>query len=109
MDAIVSATGFAAMTVCSTRSALLVRWRAVSPKKRQAGPRAYLGIASEGFPYLFMITGPGSPSVLASMIQAIEQHVDWLADCLGHMRHIGATSIEPTLAERGRRLGRARQ
>ena len=43
-----------------------------------------------------MITGPGSPSVLASMIQAIEQHVDWLADCIGHMRDIGAASIEPT-------------
>jgi cyclohexanone monooxygenase len=41
-----------------------------------------------------MITGPGSPSVLASMIQAIEQHVDWLVDCLGHMRDIGAPTIE---------------
>jgi hypothetical protein len=59
------------------------------------GPRAYLGIASAGFPNLFMITGPGSPSVLASMIQAIEQHVDWLADCIGHMRDIGAACIEP--------------
>jgi len=46
-----------------------------------------------------MITGPGSPSVLASMIQAIEQHVDWLADCIGHMRDVGATSIEPTLED----------
>ena len=52
-----------------------------------------------GFPNLFMITGPGSPSVLASMIQAIEQHVDWLADCLGHMRDIGAGSIEPLQAD----------
>src|SRR5258708_28195070 len=46
-----------------------------------------------------MIAGPGSPSVLASMIQAIEQHVDWLADCIGHMRDIGATSIEPIAAD----------
>ena len=51
-------------------------------EKWRAGPRTYLGLASVGFPNLFMITGPGSPSVLASMIQAIEQHVDWLADCL---------------------------
>jgi cyclohexanone monooxygenase len=43
---------------------------------------------------MFMITGPGSPSVLASMIQAIEQHVDWMADCIGHMRDIGAETIE---------------
>ena len=41
-----------------------------------------------------MITGPGSPSVLASMIQAIEQHVDWIADCIGHMRDVGADTIE---------------
>ena len=66
-------------------------------EKWRAGPRAYLGIAAAGFPNLFLITGPGSPSVLASMIQAIEQHVDWLADCMGHMRDVGATSIEPVL------------
>ena len=46
-----------------------------------------------------MITGPGSPSVLASMIQAIEQHVDWLADCMGHMRDIGAATIEPIVSD----------
>ena len=45
---------------------------------------------SAGFPNLFTITGPGSPSVLANMIQAIEQHVDWIADCIGHMRDVGA-------------------
>ncbi len=42
-----------------------------------------------------MITGPGSPSVLASMIQAIEQHVDWIVDCIAHMQDVGATTIEP--------------
>jgi len=44
---------------------------------------------------LFTITGPGSPSVLASMIQAIEQHVDWMVDCMAHMRDIGAETVEP--------------
>ena len=44
-----------------------------------------------------MITGPGSPSVLASMIQAIEQHVDWMVDCIGHINDIGAQTIEPQL------------
>ena len=56
-------------------------------------------LASAGFPNLFMITGPGSPSVLASMIQSIEQHVDWLADCMAHMRDVGATSIEAIPAD----------
>jgi cation diffusion facilitator CzcD-associated flavoprotein CzcO len=96
LDAIVSATGFAAMTGSFDKMRITGRNGRTLAEKWQAGPRAYLGIASEGFPNLFMITGPGSPSVLASMIQAIEQHVDWLADCLGHMRDVGAASIEPT-------------
>ncbi|HBY31797.1 MAG TPA: cyclohexanone monooxygenase, partial [Bradyrhizobium sp.] len=93
-DAIVSATGFAAMTGSFDKIAITGRGGQTLAEKWRAGPRAYLGLASEGFPNLFMITGPGSPSVLASMIQAIEQHVDWLADCLGHMRDIGADTIE---------------
>jgi cyclohexanone monooxygenase len=98
-DAIVSATGFAAMTGSFDKIAVTGRDGRTLAEKWRAGPRAYLGIASEGFPNLFMITGPGSPSVLASMIQAIEQHVDWLADCLGHMRDVGAATIEPLLAD----------
>jgi cation diffusion facilitator CzcD-associated flavoprotein CzcO len=95
VDAIVSATGFAAMTGSFDKIKITGRNGWTLAEKWQAGPRAYLGIAAEGFPNLFMITGPGSPSVLASMIQAIEQHVDWLADCLGHMRDVGAATIEP--------------
>jgi len=98
-DAIVSATGFAAMTGSFDRIAITGRGGRTLTEKWRAGPRAYLGLASAGFPNLFMITGPGSPSVLASMIQAIEQHVDWLADCLGHMRDVGASSIEPHQAD----------
>src|SRR5207245_216496 len=67
-------------------------------EKWRAGPRTYLGLATAGFPNLFMITGPGSPSVLASMIQSIEQHVDWMADCIGHVRDVGAATIEASLA-----------
>ena len=48
------------------------------------GPRAYLGLQMAGFPNLFTITGPGSPSVLSNMLVAIEQHVDWIRDCLEH-------------------------
>ena len=94
VDAIVSATGFAAMTGSFDKIAISGRNGVMLTEKWRAGPRTYLGLASAGFPNLFMITGPGSPSVLASMIQAIEQHVDWLVDCLGHMRDVGASTIE---------------
>ena len=50
------------------------------------GPRAYLGLTVADFPNLFIITGPGSPSVIGNMINACEQHVDWLADCIDYMR-----------------------
>jgi cyclohexanone monooxygenase len=99
VDAIVSATGFAAMTGSFDRIAITGRDGLTLKDKWRAGPRAYLGLASVGFPNFFMITGPGSPSVLASMIQAIEQHVDWLADLMGHMRDIGTSAIEPVVAD----------
>jgi cyclohexanone monooxygenase len=99
VDAIVSATGFAAMTGSFDKIAITGRDGLTLAEKWRAGPRAYLGLASAGFPNFFMITGPGSPSVLASMIQAIEQHVDWLADLIGHMRDIGSSAIEPVVAD----------
>src|SRR3954467_1351800 len=99
LDAVVCATGFAAMTGSFDRIRITGHNGLTLAEKWQAGPRAYLGIASAGFPNLFLITGPGSPSVLASMIQGIEQHVDWLTDCIDHMRDIGATCIEPVLEE----------
>jgi cyclohexanone monooxygenase len=98
-DAVVTATGFAAMTGSFDRIRILGRGGLTLAEKWRAGPRTYLGLATVGFPNLFMITGPGSPSVLASMIQAIEQHVDWLADLIGHMRDIGARAIEPRLEQ----------
>ena len=99
LDAIVCATGFAAMTGSFDRIAITGRGGRTLAEKWRAGPRAYLGVATAGFPNLFTITGPGSPSVLASMIQAIEQHVDWMADCMAHMRDIGAATIEPVQAD----------
>ena len=59
-----------------------------------AGPRAYLGLQVHGFPNLFMITGPGSPSVLSNMLVSIEQHVDWIGDCIAHMDEHQYRSIE---------------
>ena len=99
LDAIVCATGFAAMTGSFDRIRITGRNGRTLAEKWRAGPRAYLGVATSGFPNLFTITGPGSPSVLASMIQAIEQHVDWMADCMAHMRDIGAATIEPVQAD----------
>jgi cyclohexanone monooxygenase len=96
LDAIVCATGFAAMTGSYDRMRITGRDGVTLAEKWRAGPRAYLGVASSGFPNLFTITGPGSPSVLASMIQAIEQHVDWMVDCMAHMRDIGAETVEPS-------------
>ncbi|SDO05023.1 NAD(P)/FAD-dependent oxidoreductase [Afipia sp. GAS231] len=98
LDAIVCATGFAAMTGSFDRIKITGRNGQTLAEKWRAGPRAYLGVATTGFPNLFTITGPGSPSVLASMIQAIEQHVDWMADCIAHVRDIGAATIEPVQA-----------
>lgn len=62
------------------------------------GPRTYLGLGVEGFPNLFTITGPGSPSVLTNMLPSIEQRVEWIADCLAYMRAGGCGRIEATLA-----------
>jgi cation diffusion facilitator CzcD-associated flavoprotein CzcO len=95
LDAVVSATGFAAMTGSYDKIRITGRGGLTLAEKWRAGPRTYLGVASAGFPNLFMITGPGSPSVLASMIQAIEQHVDWMVDLMAHMRDSGARSVEP--------------
>jgi cyclohexanone monooxygenase len=99
VDVVVCATGFAAMTGSFDRMNITGRDGLTLKKKWEAGARTYLGLSTHGFPNLFMITGPGSPSVLASMIQSIEQHADWMADCIAHMRDIGAKSIEPTLED----------
>jgi cyclohexanone monooxygenase len=62
----------------------------------EAGPRTYLGLSVHGLPNLFVINGPGSPSVLANMIVAIEQHVEWIRDCMVSMRAAGLHRIEAT-------------
>jgi hypothetical protein len=65
-------------------------------EKWEPGPRTYLGLMTAGFPNLFIITGPGSPSVLSNMIVSIEQHVDWIADCLAYQRDHDIAGIEAT-------------
>jgi cyclohexanone monooxygenase len=95
-DALVFATGFDAMTGALTRIDIRGRDELSLAEKWADGPRTYLGLMTAGFPNLFMITGPGSPSVLSNMIVSIEQHVDWLSDCLAHLRSRGLTTIEAT-------------
>jgi len=97
LDRIVFATGFDAMT--GALLAIDIQGRAGSTLKETwlAGPRTYLGIAVAGFPNLFIITGPGSPSVLSNMIVSIEQHVDWIADCIAYLRARDLTTIEATI------------
>jgi len=97
VDAVVCATGFAAMTGSFDRIDIRGRNGLTLKEKWAGGARTYLGLSTVGFPNFFMITGPGSPSVLAQMIQSIEQHADWMADCIAHMSDIGAETIEPTL------------
>jgi cation diffusion facilitator CzcD-associated flavoprotein CzcO len=95
-DAIVFATGFDAMT--GALKAIDIRGRdgQVLADEWRGGPRNYLGIAVAGFPNLFTITGPGSPSVLSNMVVSIEQHVEWVTDCIGHLRAGGFAAIEAT-------------
>ena len=95
LDALVFATGFDALTGALLRIDIRGRAGVSLKEKWHGGPRTYLGLATAGFPNLFTITGPGSPSVLANMIMAIEQHVDWIADCLEYMRERGLRHIEP--------------
>ena len=95
-DAIVFATGFDAMTGAIVAVDIAGR-EGVSLKQKWAdGPLTYLGLMTTGFPNFFTITGPGSPSVMSNMMVSIEQHVDWIADCLAHLRTEGTTTIEPT-------------
>ncbi len=93
-DALVFATGFDAMTGALREIDIRVRDGATLADQWEAGPRTYLGLMVAGFPNLFIITGPGSPSVKTQMILAIEQHTDWIADCLMHLRTNGYTRIE---------------
>ena len=94
VDALVLATGFDAMTGSVAKIDIRGRHGRTLNDKWAEGPRTYLGLMSAGFPNLFIITGPGSPSVLSNMLVSIEQHVDWITDCLSTMRKRGAETIE---------------
>jgi cation diffusion facilitator CzcD-associated flavoprotein CzcO len=96
LDIIVFATGFDGMTGSLLRIDIRGRDGLTLKKAWAAGPRNYLGLQVAGFPNLFTVTGPGSPSVLCNMPVAIEQHVEWITACIDHMRRHGLRRIEPT-------------
>jgi cyclohexanone monooxygenase len=96
VDALVLATGFDAMTGSVAKIDIRGRGGQTLNDKWAEGPRTYLGLMSAGFPNLFIITGPGSPSVLSNMIVSIEQHVDWITDCLSYMQARGVEAMEAT-------------
>jgi hypothetical protein len=94
---IVSAMGFDAMTGALLRMDIRGR-EDVSLKDAWAeGPKTYLGLAVAGFPNLFTVTGPGSPSVLTNVLTACEQHVDWIMDAITHVRTTNAATLEATV------------
>jgi cation diffusion facilitator CzcD-associated flavoprotein CzcO len=96
LDIIVFATGFDALT--GPLKSLGIRGRGGQPlaEKWANGPQTYLGLAIAGFPNLFTITGPHSPSVLSNMPVSIEQHVEWISDCIAYMRKNQLATIEAT-------------
>lgn len=94
LDAIVYATGYDAMTGALDAIDIRGCGGLSLREKWRAGPRTLLGVQSAGFPNLFFVTGPGSPSVLSNVIVCIEQHVDWIADALAHLRRHGLERME---------------
>ena len=98
-DTIVLGTGFDAMTGALLAIDLRGRGGLSLREKWAEGPRSALGLTISGFPNLFTVTGPGSPSVLSNMMVSIEQHVDWIVECIEYLREHGLSAIEPSAAE----------
>jgi cation diffusion facilitator CzcD-associated flavoprotein CzcO len=94
VDVIVFAIGFDAMTGALLEIDIRGRDGVALRDAWAHGPRTLLGVATAGFPNMFIITGPGSPSVLSNMVVSIEQHVDWIADCIAYLRERGVAWIE---------------
>jgi cyclohexanone monooxygenase len=94
LDCIVFATGYDAVTGALERLNLKGEKGQNLKDEWTSGPRTYLGLMSVGFPNLFFITGPGSPSILTNVVVSIEQHVDWIARCIQHMNATQKSKIQ---------------
>jgi cyclohexanone monooxygenase len=101
LDIIVFATGFDAMTGALARIDIRGASGIALRDEWAEGPKSYLGLSVAGFPNLFTVTGPGSPSVLGNVVTSIEQHVEWIADLLCHARSQGFARIEAEAAAQG--------
>jgi cyclohexanone monooxygenase len=97
LDSIVYAIGFDAMTGALGQIDIRGRGGASLKEAWSEGPRNYIGLLVAGFPNMFIVTGPGSPSVLSNMVVSIEQHVEWISDCIGYLgeRQLGAIEATP--------------
>ncbi len=96
IDTLILATGFDAMTGALTSLDIVGRNGVILKDQWKEGAKSYLGLGVTNFPNLFTITGPGSPSVLSNMMPSIEQHVNWIADCIGWMSENNKSVIEST-------------
>jgi cation diffusion facilitator CzcD-associated flavoprotein CzcO len=96
LDMIVFATGFDAMTGALGTIDIVGRGGELMRDDWKYGPRTYLGLRVDGFPNLFLVSGPGAPAVLANMVLHAEAHVNWIADCIGHLDQHGYAGIEAT-------------
>lgn len=96
VDAIVLATGFDAMTGTLAKIDIIGRGGKILRDNWSDGPRTYLGLGVDGFPNMFIVSGPGAPAVLANMVLHAEAHVNWIADCIDHLDDHGYQAIEAT-------------
>ena len=96
LDVIVLATGFDAMTGSLAKIDIVGRGGQVLREHWADGPRTYLGLGVDGFPNLFLVSGPGAPAVLANMVLHAEAHVNWIADAISHLDKHGYGAIEAT-------------
>ncbi|MEW2354433.1 NAD(P)/FAD-dependent oxidoreductase [Spirillospora sp. NPDC029432] len=94
LDVLVFATGFDALTGALLKIDIRGRDGLRLRDKWSAGPRTYLGLSTHGFPNMFFMAGPGSPSVISNVVVSIEQHVEWVADHIEHLRASGLTRSE---------------
>jgi len=96
LDALICATGYDALTGALLNIDVHGRGGMTLRQKWSQGPRNYLGLMTSGFPNMFIVTGPGSPSVLANVVVGIEHHIEWIADCINFLRANGLRTIEAT-------------
>lgn len=96
LDVIVFATGFDAITGALLAVDIRGRGGVTLRQEWAEGPRTYLGLATAGFPNMFTVTGPSSPSLFSNMVVSLEQHVEWITDCIAFLRDNGLAAAEPT-------------